>query len=92
MGMQISLQKPELERFVRQQVETGRYSSPEEVIRGALCLLQAHEDLSPAEIQHLRQQISIGINQAEQGDVQPWDPDEIAAEIERRHTEERKGI
>ena len=88
--MQILLDKPEFERFVEEQVRSGRFKSPQEVIQGALTLLKAHEALSPDELASLRSEIAIGVAEADRGDVEPWDPDEIEAEVERRHAGENK--
>jgi antitoxin ParD1/3/4 len=89
--MQITLSKPELEKFVEEQVRAGRFASAEEAISGALSLLQAHEHLTPEELSHLRAAIQVGIDQADRGEVEAWDPQEISAEVERRFSEEQKG-
>jgi antitoxin ParD1/3/4 len=90
--MQISLTRPELEKFVEEQLRTGRYTSAEEVVSGALSLLQAHEQLSATETEELRAAIAVGIAQADRGELEPWDGREIADEVERRHSEERKSL
>jgi len=45
------------ENFIRQQIESGRYSSASEVVRDALRLLEEHEELREAQIKNLRQQL-----------------------------------
>jgi antitoxin ParD1/3/4 len=50
------------ERFVKKQIESGRYSSASEVIRDALRLLEEQEELRQAQIQNLRGKIQEGIN------------------------------
>ena len=47
--------------FIRQQIESGRYSSASEVVRDALRLLEEHEELREAQIKNLRQQLQEGI-------------------------------
>lgn len=89
--MQITLSKPELMKFIEDQVREGRFASAEEVVNGALSLLQAHEQLPPDEQAELKAAIQVGIEQANRGEVEPWDADEIAAEVERRYTEEQEG-
>jgi antitoxin ParD1/3/4 len=48
------------ERFIRQQIESGRYSSASEVVRDALRLLEEREELREAQIKNLRQQLQDG--------------------------------
>ena len=48
------------ESFIRQQIESGRYSSASEVVRDALRLLEEHEELREAQIKNLRRQIQEG--------------------------------
>jgi len=48
------------ESFIRQKIESGRYSSASEVIRDALRLLEEQEELRETQIKTLRQQIQEG--------------------------------
>jgi putative addiction module CopG family antidote len=50
--MQILLEKPELERFIRNQVDCGQYSSPVEVVEAALSQFMFRE-FAPGELQRL---------------------------------------
>ena len=50
------------ERFVKNQVESGRYSSASEVVRDALRLLEEREELRQAQINQLLDKIQEGIN------------------------------
>ena len=50
------------ERFVKKQIERGRYSSASEVIRDALRLLEEREELRAARINNLRGKIQAGID------------------------------
>jgi antitoxin ParD1/3/4 len=51
---------PHFERFIKQQIESGRYSSASEVIRDALRLLEEREELRETRITALRQQVQDG--------------------------------
>ena len=88
--MQVFLTRPELEKFVEEQLKTGRYNSAEEVISGALSLLQAHEQLPDCEVEEFRAATAVGIDQADRGETDRWDAQEIAEEVERRYSEEQK--
>jgi antitoxin ParD1/3/4 len=59
--MNLSL-TPELERIVREQVESGRYGSSGEVVRDALLLLERRERERTARLEELRQEIQKGID------------------------------
>lgn len=50
------------ERFVRKQIESGRYTSASEVVRDALRLLEEREELREAQIKNLRAQLQEGID------------------------------
>ena len=50
------------ERFIRTQVDGGRYASASEVVRDALRLLEEREKPTALKLQELRQLIEDGIN------------------------------
>jgi antitoxin ParD1/3/4 len=68
--MNVSL-TPELEHFVNQKVQSGRYQTASEVIRDGLRLLLEREELHQQRLDELRREISIGIEQADKGEVAP---------------------
>ena len=67
--MHISLTS-ELESRVKSKVESGLYNNASEVIREALRFMDIHDDwIHEVKVSHLREQLSIGINQIEQDDA-----------------------
>lgn len=66
MSMNVTL-PPELEERVRQRVESGKYSSASEVIREALNLFEAYDDVRTAKLDSLRQDIAKGLSDAKNG-------------------------
>lgn len=74
--MNVSL-TPELERLVKDKVETGRYASSSEVIREALRLLEARDREEFEKLEALRRDIQAGLDS---GPAQPFD----AADLKRR--------
>lgn len=78
--MNVSL-TPELERFVNQKVESGKYQTASEVVRDGLRLLLEREELHRTKLEELRREIAIGIQQADQGDVAPLDAKETLARV-----------
>lgn len=72
MSMNVSL-PPELEARVRQRVESGMYGSASEVIREALRLFEAYEQVKTAKLDSLRQDIAKGMNDAQNGRIKEID-------------------
>ena len=87
--MQVYL-PPGLEAFVQQEIDTGRYPSPEEVVHEALWLLKDKADLRALKLAELRKQIAVGIEQADRGECVPMDMNAILAEARRRLQEEQE--
>jgi antitoxin ParD1/3/4 len=86
--MKVSL-PPELEKFVIEQVQSGAYLTPDEVVRAALWEFREWEAIRQAKLEALRKEIAIGIEQADRGEVAPLDIDAIKAEGRRRLAAER---
>jgi antitoxin ParD1/3/4 len=61
MSMNVSL-PPELEARVRQRVDSGMYGSASEVIREALRLFEAYEQVKTSKLDSLRQDIAKGLS------------------------------
>ena len=49
------------EKFIRQQIDTGRYTSASELVREALRLLETREKLREIEIEEYREKIRAGM-------------------------------
>ncbi len=64
--MNVSL-TPELERWVAERVESGRYTSASEVIREALRLLEEQEAIRQSHLAEIRTKIDLGLRQLEEG-------------------------
>lgn len=77
--MNISL-TPELEQFVRNKVESGRYLSASEVVREALRLLEERDHFQSMKLANLRKELMVGVEQLERGEF--VDGDDLFAELE----------
>jgi antitoxin ParD1/3/4 len=88
--MDVSL-PPELERFVNEQVDHGQFATEEEVVCEALRLLQRNEQLDRLKLEELRQLVSVGLEQAERGEVALLDMAAIRAEGRRRMMQQGDG-
>ncbi len=60
---------PHFDRFVQSKIESGRYQSASEVVRDGLRLLEEREEQRGQGSGRLRQQIEVGWQQAERGEV-----------------------
>ncbi len=79
----MTIQLPEhREQFIRDMVQSGRYASEDEVLDKALQLLEESDE--QAKLAELRQAIAIGIEQADRGELAPFDPHATLVRIRSR--------
>jgi antitoxin ParD1/3/4 len=71
---------PELEQFVSELLASGKFSSASEVICAGLKILQDRYIVYQARLAELKQEIAIGIAQADRGEL--IDGEEVFAELE----------
>jgi antitoxin ParD1/3/4 len=76
MSLNINL-TPQLEKLVRQKVESGRYNSASEVVREALRLMETQNEIHALQLERLRRDVREGL---ESGPPRPWS----MAEMKRR--------
>lgn len=86
--MHISLTET-LEKWVRDKVESGLYSNASEVIREALRERIRAERTEAEDVEALRAQIDIGLQQAERGELVAWNAKDFIAELDRERRSER---
>jgi antitoxin ParD1/3/4 len=68
---------PQLEKLVRQKVSSGRYNSASEVVREALRLMEAQDELRSLKLEQLRRDIREGLDS---GPARPWNVAEVKRE------------
>ena len=86
--MNVSL-TPRLEQFVDKKVREGTYQTASEVVREALRLLAERDQRGALELQRLRKEVSIGLDQIENGQAGPLSTRRIKAEGRKRHAARR---
>lgn len=81
--MHVSLTQA-LEKYVKDQVETGLYNNASEVVREALRLKRQVEEYEAAKLEALRRDIDSGWQQAERGELVEFDRERFLSDIDRR--------
>jgi antitoxin ParD1/3/4 len=78
---------PELEALVQQRLETGRYSTPLEVLMAGVSLLGQQEDIYQGRLQELQRDALIGWEAAQRGELidGPTAMAEIRAHLHAKH-------
>ena len=66
--MNVSL-TPELEQFIQSQVESGKYTSADEVILAGIRLLEERDRTYKGRFEELQKEIKLGIDSAEREEV-----------------------
>jgi antitoxin ParD1/3/4 len=64
--MEVSL-KPELEKFLREKIESGKYQSFDEAINKRVELIKNQEDIYQGRFEELKREIMKGVEAAEKG-------------------------
>lgn len=85
--MNVSL-TPELEGYVHEKVQSGRYTSASEVVREALRMLQERDESRLADLEAMRVHVQRGIDDAEAGRTRTGGPElfeAIKAAARARH-------
>jgi len=87
--MEVAL-SPDLEELIAEQVASGHYPSPGEVVREALRLLQEQIVFQKLGREALRRDVRAGLEALEQGDFDEYDAGDIrslAADVKARGRE-----
>lgn len=72
MSLNISLPS-ELENRIKQQVDSGAYSSASEIVREALLLFEAYQNIQSAKLSSLKSDIMLGLSDINAGRVEELD-------------------
>ena len=60
---------PEQEKFIAEQLKSGHYQSPNDVITQSLGMLRAQEEYIRTGAMELREKIAVGLDQARRGEL-----------------------
>ncbi|MGJ4925982.1 type II toxin-antitoxin system ParD family antitoxin [Bradyrhizobium sp. HKCCYLS2038] len=75
------------EDFIKDLVDSGRYSTASEVMREGLRLIEEKEERRKAKLEALRASIQEGLGS---GTAEAWDVEELIAEAKRRKASHAK--
>jgi antitoxin ParD1/3/4 len=88
VSMNVSL-TPHLEQFIDKKVRGGKYQTASEVIREGLRLLAERDQKHTLELQRLRREIAVGLDQVENGQVGTLNIKKVKAEGRKRRAARR---
>src|ERR1700685_4683208 len=74
---------PKLQTLLRQKVSSGRYNSASEVVREALRLMEAQDELRTLKLEQLRRDLQQGLDS---GPPRRWNVEETKREGRKRAT------
>lgn len=80
--MNISL-TPELEQLIQTQLESGKYTSAEEVILAGIKLLEERERVYKGRFEELKKEVTIGIEELERGES--FDGREVIEQLRQKN-------
>jgi antitoxin ParD1/3/4 len=80
--MQVTL-TPEQQRFVEEKLKAGGFASASEVVGSALAMWKSQEELTPEDVDELRVQIQVGLEQSRRGESTPLDMAAIKEQVRR---------
>ena len=81
--MNVSLSR-QLQGFIEKKVRTGRYQTASEVVREGLRLIEDRDTQRALQLRRLREDIKVGLDQVDKGQVAPLDVKKIKAEGRKR--------
>jgi antitoxin ParD1/3/4 len=62
----------DVEELVRRKVEAGEYETPSDLVIDAIHLLDAQDRLRQQQIEDLRREIALGLEECERGETEPF--------------------
>jgi antitoxin ParD1/3/4 len=60
---------PEIETLIQMQLQSGRYTTQEEVVLAGLQLLEHRDSIYQGRFEELRQEVLIGVEEADRGEL-----------------------
>ena len=70
----------EAQRFVEEKVRSGQYASAEEAVNALLALVQEQERWTADDVAELRDEIDVGLREADRGEFVQFTAEDVIAE------------
>ena len=83
--------RPELQRFIEDQMKAGRYDSATDMINAGLAALQTQQEFSSEEIDDLRTEVDQGLAEADRGEFIKFTADDVIARCRAEFEQKRTG-
>ena len=82
---------PKVEGILRRKVESGQYSSVEEAANEMIQAAEEQETMTDEDIEEIRREVALGIEQADRGQFSKFTIDEIIAQEKARAWQQKAG-
>ena len=69
--------KPDLERFLQDEVRSGRFASMDDAVNAAVALLQTDRDSGGWDVDELRAEVDVGIAEADRGEFVQFTAEDV---------------
>lgn len=83
--------RPDILNFLREKVERGQFESIEEAANELLGLAREEEELTDEDIEQLRREVQLGIDQADRGEFSPFTAEDIIRQEQARMRKNKAG-
>lgn len=74
------LLKPELEKFIDEQVQQGLYDSAEDAINAAVAQFKTERELTVSQLDRMRDEVDIGLAELDRGEFVEFTAQDVIAE------------
>lgn len=82
---------PEIQQYLEAQVKAGRFASIDDAVNGLLSVAKMEEELTPEDVEELRAEIELGLEDVKNGDVAEWDAEDLKRRVRDHLSGKRAG-
>ena len=85
------LLRPDVQKFVEEKISSGQYATPDEAVNELLWHVREQEALTPDDIKELRDELDMGIAEADRGEFTQFTAEDVIAERHAARAARNKG-
>ena len=82
--------KPEIQKYVKDKVRHGQYTSTDEAVNDLLAHARQQEEMTPAEQEELAAEIDVAISQANKGEFKEFTAQTVINDLHQARTTPKK--